>query len=161
MRLMKKLLCAFLSVFILSSCNRVDFQPDFPLCPEGQVEVFYNETVYKADISFENDILNLRIIQPEVLNGFDIKVATTEIIVINDYLELKYDKKKTEELFPITQIYDVLIQLDTLKPEFKDSNGKLVAHFDVNSSECNLILDKQSKRIIEVEYKKLVFKFTT
>ena len=158
---MKKLLCAFLSVFILSSCNRVDFQPDFPLCPEGQVEVLYSETVYKADIYFENDILNLKIVQPDALKGFEITVAPTEISVVNGSLKLKYDKNKTEELFPITQIYDVLIQLNTLKPEFKDSNGKLVAHFDVNSSECNLILDKQSKRILEVEYKKLVFKFTT
>ena len=158
---MKKLLCAFLSVFILSSCNRVDSQPDFPLCPEGQVEVLCNETVYKADIYFENDILNLKIVQPDALKGFEITVAPTDISVANGSLKLKYDKNKTAELFPITQIYDILIQLNTLKPEFKDSNGKLVAHFDVNSSECNLILDKQSKRILEVEYKKLVFKFTT
>lgn len=158
---MKKLLCAFLSVFILSSCNRVDFQPDFPLCPEGQVEVLYSETVYKADICFENDMLDFKIVQPDALNGLEITVTPSEITVVNNSLKLKYDKNKTEELFPITQIYDVLIQLNTLKPEFKDSNGKLVAHFDVNSSECNLILDKQSKRILEVEYKKLVFKFTT
>ena len=158
---MKKLLCAFLSVFILSSCNRVDFQPDFPLCPEGQVEVLYSETVYKADIYFENDMLDLKIVQPAALKGFEITVAPTDISVANGSLKLKYDKNKTAELFPITQIYDILIQLNTLKPEFKDSNGKLVAHFDVNSSECNLILDKQSKRILEVEYKKLVFKFTT
>ena len=158
---MKKLLCAFLSVFILSSCNRVDFQPDFPLCPEGQVEVLYSETVYKADIYFENDMLDLKIVQPDALNGLEITVTSNGITVVNSSLELKYDKNKTAELFPIAQIYDVLIQLNTLKPEFKDSNGKLVAHFDVNSSECNLILDKQSKRILEVEYKKLVFKFTT
>lgn len=158
---MKKLLCAFLSVFILSSCNRVDFQPDFPLCPEGQVEVLYSETVYKADIYFENDMLDLKIVQPDALNGLEIIVTSNGITVVNSSLELKYDKNKTAELFPITQIYDVLIQLNTLKPEFKDSNGKLVARFDVNSSECNLILDKQSKRILEVEYKKLVFKFTT
>lgn len=158
---MKKLLCAFLSVFILSSCNRVDFQPDFPLCPEGQVEVLCNETVYKADIYFENDILNLKIVQPDALKGFEITVAPTEISVVNSSLKLKYDKNKTEELFPITQLYDILIQLNTLKPEFKDNNGKLVACFDVNSNECSLILDKQSKRILEVEYKKLVFKFTT
>jgi hypothetical protein len=158
---MKKLLCAFLSVCILSSCNRVDFQPDFPLCPEGRVEVLYSETVYKADIYFENDMLDLKIVQPDALNGLEITVTSNGITVVNSSLELKYDKNKTAELFPITQIYDVLIQLNTLKPEFKDSNGKLVAHFDVNGSECNLILDKQSKRILEVEYKKLVFKFTT
>ncbi|MBR0349049.1 MAG: lipoprotein [Clostridia bacterium] len=158
---MKKLLCAFLSVFILSSCNRVDFQPDFPLCPEGQVEVLYSETVYKADIYFENDMLDLKIVQPDALKGFEITVTPTEISVVNSSLKLKYDKNKTEELFPITQIYDILIQLNTLKPEFKDNNGKLVAYFDVNGNECNLILNKQSKRILEVEYKKLVFKFTT
>lgn len=158
---MKKLLCAFLSVCILSSCNRVDFQPDFPLCPEGQVEVLYSETVYKADIYFENDILNLKIVQPDTLKGFEITVAPTDISVANGSLKLKYDKNKTAELFPITQIYDILIQLNTLKPEFKDNNGKLVACFDVNGNECSLILDKQSKRILEVEYKKLVFKFTT
>ncbi len=158
---MKKLLCAFLSVFILSSCNRVDFQPDFPLCPEGQVEVLYSETVYKADIYFENDMLDLKIVQPDALNGLEITVTSNGITVVNSSLELKYDKKKTEELFPITQIYDILIQLNTLKPEFKDNNGKLVARFDVNGNECSLILDKQSKRILEAEYKKLVFKFTT
>ncbi|MEE0980847.1 MAG: hypothetical protein U0K91_04115 [Acutalibacteraceae bacterium] len=123
--------------------------------------MLYSETVYKADIYFENDILNLKIVQPDALKGFEITVAPTDISVANGSLKLKYDKNKTAELFPITQIYDILIQLNTLKPEFKDNNGKLVACFDVNGNECSLILDKQSKRILEVEYKKLVFKFTT
>ena len=123
------------------------------------MEVFYNETVYKADMFFENDILNLKIVQPEVLNGLNITVAPTEITVINNPLELKYDREKTEELFPITQIYDVLIQLNVLKPEFRDMNGKLVAQFDVNQSECCVMLDKQGEKISEVEYENLVFKF--
>lgn len=157
---MKKLLCAFLSVFILSSCNRVDFQPDFPLCPEGQVEVVCNGNDYTADICFENDVLNIRIVKPEALNGFEITVGPAEITVINDSLEMKYDKNKTAELFPITQIYDVLIQLNRLKPEFKDVNEKFVAQFNVNQNECYITLDEQSERISEVGFENLVFKFT-
>lgn len=156
---MKKLLCAILSVFILSSCNRVDFQPDFPLCPEGRVEVFYNQTVYKADVYFENDILVVKIIQPEVLNGFEITVAPTEITVVNNSLKLKYDKNKTAELFPITQIYDVLIQLNRLKPEFKDVNEKFVTQFNFNHNECFITLDKQSEKFSEIKFKNLVYKF--
>lgn len=158
---MKKLLCAVLSVFILSSCNRVDFQPDFPLCPEGQVEVVYNGIDYTADVYFENDVLNIRIVQPEALKDFKITVGPAEITVINDSLELKYDKEKSEKLFPIIQIYDVLIQLNSLKPVFNDNNGNLVAQFDVNQNECYVMLDKQSEKLLKIEYKGLVFIFIT
>ncbi len=156
---MKKLLCAFLSVLILSSCNRVDFQPDFPLCPEGQIEVVYNEIDYTADVFFENDVLNIRIVQPEALNGFEITVGPAEITVINDSLELQYDREKTEKLFPIIEIYDVLIQLNSLKPVFNDNNGNLVAQFDVNQNECYVMLNKQSEKLLKIEYKGLVFNF--
>ncbi len=158
---MKKLFCAVLSVFILSSCNRVDFQPDFPVCPEGQIEVTYNETDYTADLIFEKDVLNIRVVKPEALNGFEITVSPEEIIVMNDSLALKYDKEKSEKLFPILQIYDVLIQLNSLKPVFNDNNGNLVAQFDVNQNECYVMLDKQSEKLLKIEYKGLVFNFIT
>lgn len=156
---MKKFLVSVLSIIILSSCNRVDFQPDFPVYYSGKAEVTCDDMVYSADVSYENEVLNITVTSPSPLEGFVLTVENGEITVNNDSLTLKYDKTKIQELFPIASIYDVMVNLNIIKPEFKSVNDTIYAEFKICGKDCVVSLDKESKKIELIKYNGMIVDF--
>lgn len=156
---MKKFLVSVLSIIILSSCNRVDFQPDFPVYCSGKAEVTCDDAVYSADVSYEDDVLNITVMSPSPLEGFVLTVENGEITVNNDSLILKYDKTKIQELFPIASIYDVMVNMNRIKPEFKSVNDTIYAEFKICGKDCVVVLDKESINIKLIKYNGMTVDF--
>lgn len=103
--------------------------------------------------------MNISIVSPEILSGFCFEVSDEKLKVKSDTYNFDYDKDIVNDFCPITRLYDVFTSANELKPEFIEKNGFLIAEFKSDNQNCVLKADKDSMRLVEVEFDEYIYKF--
>lgn len=155
---MKKLLVPLFLLFILSSCNTAVEQPQYPIKLQGRVITDYQNTVFSADISYDNESLIVTLVTPVELKGVQIDLNGDAVAVKNEGFSLEYSKDILK-FCPFIQLNNIAEQINIQKPVFSMIGNELIAQINLNETKCKICLDTKSRKVQRIQTDKYSFEF--
>lgn len=143
-------------MLFLISCSSAA-QPDYPLVYSGQVNAICDGFDYSYEVDFDGSQMNITLKSPEILKGVSFIVTEDEIKHQNDSFELNYEKSVFDNFFPITYLYDVLAEVNQLKPEFVKKGDAIISEFTVDDHKCEVSIDAETMDLIHVKFDEYIY----
>lgn len=155
---MKKLLVLLFGLLILSSCNTTVEQPQYPMKLQGRVTTDYQNTVFSADLSYDDESLIVTLVTPAELQGVQIVLNSEDVSVKNGDIVLEYSKD-TLMFCPFIQLKCIEELINNQKPVFSMMGNDLISQVDFNETQYKICLDTESKMVKLIQTDKYIFDF--
>lgn len=146
-------------MLFLVSCVKQTKQPEYPLLCSGMVVAEYKGFSCSANVDFDGNKMDIIMDSPEILKGLELTVTADEVRIKNDSLNFDYEKGIIDDFCPITYLFDVLVTANSLKTEFFQQDDVLLTQFDFENHDCEIRINKETGKIVEVKYDEYILGF--
>lgn len=151
---MKRFLVSLLVLFSLTSCNfNASSKMITPLWTKGIITAEYQNSAYRAEVSFNENELTFDFVEPHFLKDVSFSVKENSVVLLNDNLSLNYDYLKGF----MTEFYDAVRNLNYQELQYFSQDDSYISEFTADNKLCKIVIDKKTNNVIRFEMPYSVF----